>query len=130
MLGELDQFIRQQLQRPTGAACGRGRAGRRHQQGFLFTGELAVHSRARLFGERRLQIAEHEAALCPVHGGPAHANVPRNLLLAGSGVGCQQYLRALELARRMLAAAHKCREFSALGLAEFNPVAYIHPRLH
>src|SRR2546422_5124976 len=35
----------------------------------------------------------------------------------------------LELARRMLASAQKCGELGALGLAEFDPIAYIHPCL-
>jgi hypothetical protein len=34
-----------------------------------------------------------------------------------------QTLCALKLARRVLAAAQKRREFAALGLAEFNPIA-------
>src|SRR5882762_7574961 len=38
-------------------------------------------------------------------------------------------LRALELARRLLASAQKRREFATLGLAEFDPVAYVHLRL-
>jgi hypothetical protein len=46
-------------------------------------------------------------------------------LVTGARVGSQQNLRALELARRMLAAAQERREFAALGLAEFDAVAYI-----
>src|SRR5260370_17144482 len=45
-----------------------------------FAGKLAVSSRARLFTERRLQVAEHEASLGAVHGGPADANVGRDIL--------------------------------------------------
>src|SRR5215831_7327421 len=41
----------------------------------------------------------------------------------------QQNLRSLELARGMLASAHNRGEFGALGLAQFNPIAYIHPCL-
>jgi hypothetical protein len=44
-------------------------------------------------------------ALGPVHGRPAHADADRDVLVAGTRVGSQQNLRALELARRMLAAA-------------------------
>jgi hypothetical protein len=44
-------------------------------------------------------------------------------------VSGQQNLRPLELARRLLAAAQKRREFAALGLAQFDPIAYIHPCL-
>ena len=38
----------------------------------------------------------------------------------------KQYLRPLELARRVLAAAQKCRKFGALGLGQFYMIAYIH----
>ena len=48
---------------------------------------------------RRRQVTEHEAALCPVHGGPAHPDAPGNLLVAGAGIGCQQNLRALDIRR-------------------------------
>jgi hypothetical protein len=41
----------------------------------------------------------------------------------------QQNLRALELAHRMLAAAKKPRKFATLGLAQFDPIPYIHPHL-
>jgi hypothetical protein len=47
-------------------------------------------------------------------------------LVSGSGIGGQENLRQLELARRMLPAAHKRRQFGALGLAEFNPIPYTH----
>src|ERR1700719_1617880 len=40
MLGEPDQFIRQQLQGPTGATLRWGGTGGRDQQGFLFAREL------------------------------------------------------------------------------------------
>src|ERR1700730_17154931 len=90
---------------------------------------LAARSWARLFAECRLQVAEHKAALGPVNGGTAHAHAACNLFVAGSGVGRQQNLRPLELARRMLASAQKGRELGALGLAELDPIAYIHPCL-
>src|ERR1700730_16096466 len=96
------------------------------QQGFLFARELAGRARTRLFTQRLFQIAHQEAALGPVHGRPAHADADRDVLVAGARVGSQQNLRALELARRMLAAAQERREFAALGLAEFDQVAYIH----
>src|SRR5215470_12008464 len=38
------------------------------QQGLLFAGQLAICSGARLFAERRLQVAKHEAALGPIDG--------------------------------------------------------------
>jgi hypothetical protein len=129
MLGELDQRTRQQHQRPTGAARRRLGTGRRHQKGLFLARELAARSWARLFAERRLKVAEHKAALGPVDGGTAHAHAACNLFVAGSGVGRQQNLRPLELARSMLASAQKGRELGALGLAEFDPIAYIHPCL-
>src|SRR6266487_2649022 len=126
VLGEPDQFVRQQLQGPTGAALGWARTGGRDQQGFLFARELAARSRTRLFTERGLQVADDKAALGPVHGRAAHADAGRDLLVTGARVGSQQNLRALELARRMFAPAQKRRECAALGLAEFDPITYIH----
>src|SRR6266498_3072601 len=98
VLGEPDQFVRQQLQGPTGAALGWARTGRRDQQGFLFARELAACSRTRLFTERGLEVADDKAALGPVHGRAAHADAGRDLLVTGARVGSQQNLRALELA--------------------------------
>jgi hypothetical protein len=63
-----DQFTRQEFQRPARATFGRVRTGRCDQQGLLFAGELAVGSRAWLFAERGLQVADHEAALGPIDG--------------------------------------------------------------
>ena len=71
VLGEPDQFIRQELQGPTGAAFGRGR---RDQQGFLLAGKLTVRAGPRLFAQRRLQIAEYEAALGPIDGRSTHSD--------------------------------------------------------
>jgi hypothetical protein len=62
---------------------------------------VAVCSRARLFAERRLQVAKHAAALGPIAGRAVHSDAPRDLLVAGTGVSSQQNLRAFELARRM-----------------------------
>ena len=80
---------RQQLQGPTGTSCGWVRTGRRDQQRFLFARELAACSGARLFAEPGLQIAEHEAALGPVDGGPTHADAGRDRLVARPGVSGQ-----------------------------------------
>src|SRR6266705_2970803 len=115
VLGEPDQFVRQQLQGPTGAALGWARTGGRDQQGFLFARELAARSRTRLFTERGLQVADDKAALGPVHGRAAHADAGRDLLVTGARVGSQQNLRALELTRRMFAPAQKRRECAALA---------------
>jgi hypothetical protein len=62
--------------------------------------------------------------LGPVHGRAAHCHGACNLVVAVASIGRQQDLCSLELARRMLAAAEKRRQFYALGLAEFNPIAY------
>ena len=122
VLGELDQLTRQKLQGPAGTAFGRARTSRRHQQSLLFAGELALCSGARLLAERRLQVAEHEAALGPVDGRAAHADAPRDLIVTGTGIGGQENLRSLELARGVLSAAQKRGEFSPPGLAQFDPI--------
>src|ERR1700676_1475715 len=44
---------------PARAAFGWARTGRRDQQGLLFARELTIRPRARLFAERRLQVAAH-----------------------------------------------------------------------
>ena len=74
-------------------------------------------------------VAEHEAALGPVHGRPANADTGGDRLVTGAGIGGEQNLRPLELARRLLATAQKRPEFGALGMAELHPIPYIHPRL-
>src|SRR5262245_45611818 len=76
-----------------------------------------------------LQVTEHEALLGSVHGRATNSHVGGNIVVAGPRVGGQQNLRSLELARGVLASAHNCGEFGALGLAQFNPIAYIHPCL-
>jgi hypothetical protein len=129
VLGEPDQFIGQQLQRPAGAAFGRVRTGRCDQQGLPFAGELAIRSRARLFTERRLQVANYEAALGPIDGRAADPDAPRDLLVADAGIRSQQNLCTLELARRVPAAAEERLELIAFSLAELDPIAYIHPCL-
>src|ERR1700680_3175451 len=116
-------------QGPTGTAPRWLGTGRRNQQGFLFARELTARSRARRFAQRCLQVAEHEALLGPVDGRAADAHTGCNILVADPRVSGQQNLRPLELARRLLAAAQKRREFAAFGLAQFDPIAYIHPCL-
>ena len=93
------------------------------------TRELAACSGARLFAERLLQVAEHEALLGSVDGRAASAHAPHDIVVAGAGIGGQQNLRPFELACRVLAPAQKPREFGAFGLAQFNSIAYIHPYL-
>ena len=125
MFGELDHRACQQLERPAGAAFRGTGAGRRYQQGFFLDREFAFRPGTRLVAQRPFQIALHEAALDPVHGRAAHADTPRDLLVARTGIGGQQDLGSLELARRMLAAAEQRPEFRALDLAEIDPIAYI-----
>ena len=74
-------------------------------------------------------LAEHKAALGPVYGRAADADATGDLLLAGAAIRCQQNLRAFELARPTLAAAQQCGQLVAFALVEFDPIAYIHPRL-
>jgi hypothetical protein len=61
--------------------------------------------------------------LGPVDGRAADAHAGRDIIVAGPCIGGQQYLRPLELARRMPASAQKRREFPALGLAELDPIS-------
>src|SRR6266568_1273473 len=60
---------------------------------------------ARFFAERGLQVAFDEAALGPVHRRSADGDADGDVFIAGAGIGRQQDLRPLELARGMLAAA-------------------------
>src|SRR5207249_10312293 len=89
--------------------------------------------RARPSGGLAQAVATSKASCLPVslrsapgHGRAAHADAPRDLLVAGPGIGGQQCLSSLELAGRMLAAAEQRPEFGALDLAEIDPIAYIH----
>src|SRR6266508_3046611 len=129
VLGEADHRTRQQLQRPTSAALRGLGTGGRDQQGFLLARELTACSRAWLFAKRCLQVTEHEALLGSVHGRAANSHAGGDIVVAGPRVGGQQNLRSLELARGVLASAHNRGEFGALGWAQFNPIAYIHPCL-
>src|SRR5262249_42882341 len=101
----------------------------RDQECFLFAGKLAPCPRARLLAERRLQVAEHESALGPVHGGAAHPDIASNLLVAGAGIRRQQNLRPLELARRLPAPSQERGQLLAFGWLEFDAISYIHPCL-
>jgi hypothetical protein len=126
VFGELDHGTGQKLQRPAGATLRRARAGRSHKQSFFLAGELALRPRTRFFAQRPLQIAFHEAPLGPVHGGAAHRHGAGNLVITAAGVSRQQYLRSLESAGGMLAAAQHRGELVAFGLAQFDPITYIH----
>ena len=126
MPGELGHGIGQQFKRPTGATLRGVCASRCDQQCFFLAGELALRRRTRILAQCPFQIAFHEAAFSPVHGGTAHRHRTRNLFIAVAGIGRQQDLGALEFAGGMLAVAQHRREFTAFDLAQFDPIAYIH----
>lgn len=63
MFGKFDHRACQQLERPAGTALRGTGTGGRHQQGFFLSGEFAFRSGTRLFAQRPLQIAFHEASL-------------------------------------------------------------------
>jgi hypothetical protein len=126
VVGELDHGVGQQCQGPSGpagrwfGACGC------HQQGFFLAGQLALRARTRLLAQRPFEIALHEAALGPIDRRAAHRHGTSNLLIPAAGIGGEQNLGALELARGMRAAAEHRAQFIALGLAQFDPITYIH----
>ncbi len=126
MLGQLDHLAGQQFQGPAGTAGRWFGAGGRHQQRLLLAAQLALSTRARLFAQRRLQVAQHQAPLGAVHRRAAHPDTAGDLLVAGARIGRQQDLRLLQLAHRMLAAAQERCELGAFGLAQFDPIPYIH----
>src|SRR6266851_3731556 len=132
MLGELDHRPGQQCQRPARAGLGRVGAGGRHQQRLLLARELAFRPGAGLLAERGFQVAFDEAALGPVYRRTADGDADGDVFVAGAGIGRQEDLCPLELARGMLAAAQQSGEFVALVLAQLHSVTYIHrcpPRL-
>src|SRR6201998_1476282 len=64
-----------------------------------------------------------------VHGGTAHRHRTRNRFTAVAGIGRQQDLGALKFAGGSFAFAQHRGEFTAFGLAQFDPITYIHPDL-
>lgn len=129
MIGKLDHRVGQQRQRPAPPAGRRLGACSRHQQGLFFAVELALRAGTWLLAQGPLQIAFHEAALGPIDGRTTHADGAGNLLVAAAGVGRQQNLRSFEFAGGMFAAAQHRSQFVALGLAQLDPITYIHRRL-
>jgi hypothetical protein len=126
MLRQFDHRSSQEVERPALPPLRRVGAGGRRQQRRLLAGQLAWRTWARFLSERQLQIAFHEAPFGSVHRGPADRDAARDRLLADTGVGGQQDLRPLDLARRLFAAAQHRRELRAFRLAQFHPVPYIH----
>jgi hypothetical protein len=96
------------------------------QQRFLLASELALCAWTRILAQRPFQIAFHEAPLGPVHGGAAHRHRAGNLFIVAAGIGRQQYLGALEFAGGSFAFAQHRDEFTAFGLAQLDPITYIH----
>ena len=82
---------------------------------------LRVRAGARLLAQRAVQIAFHEAPLGPVYGRTAHRHGAGNLVITRARVGRQQYLRSLELAGGMLAAAQHRGEFARVRLGSIRP---------
>jgi hypothetical protein len=96
------------------------------QEAPFATRQLSLGSRPRLLAERCRQVAFDEAALGPIHRRATDADAERDVVVFHPGVGGEQDLRPLELARPLVAAAQHRPEFVALDLAQFNPVPYIH----
>ena len=126
MIGQPDHRIGQQLERPAGPTFRRGRASGSHQQGLLFARQLAPGARPGLLVQGGRQVAFHEAALGAVHRGGADPDALGNHLVAAAGIGREQDLRPLQLARCLPAAAQHGREGVALRLAQLHPEAYVH----
>jgi RNA-directed DNA polymerase len=82
LVGQPDHLVRQQFQRPMGAARRRARARGRHQQGFLLTGELALRAGTWLFAQRPFQVAFDEASLGPVDRRSANPDTQGDILIA------------------------------------------------
>jgi hypothetical protein len=83
-------------------------------------------ARTRLLAKRLLEIAFDETALGPRHRRGPHRHDAGNLVITAARIGRQQDLRPFEFAYGMLAAAQHRLQCAVLGLAQFDPVAYIH----
>ena len=129
MVGQLDHRASQQLQRPAGATFGRARTGGGDEEGFFVAGQLAIGAGPRLFVQGGFEIAFNEAALGPVNGRAADSDRRGNSVVAETAVGGEQNLGSFDLAGVMLAAAYQRGEFTPLGFAQFDMVAYVHPGL-
>ena len=130
MPGELHHGIGQQCQRPTRPARRRAGARGRHQKRLFLAGELALRARARLLAQGRFHIAFDKPALGPINRRSADADSPGDILITHPLIGRQENLRALDLARGVLAALQQVAQLLALRLAQFDSVTYIHRRPH
>src|SRR5271166_2125281 len=129
MVGQLDHRASQQLQRPAGATFGRARTCGGDEEGFFVAGQLTIGAGPRLLVQGGFEIAFNEAALGPVNGRAADSDSSGNIVVAETAVGGEQNLGSLDLAGVLLAAAHQRGEFTPLGFAQFDVVAYVHPGL-
>ncbi len=129
MVGQLDHRASQQLQRPAGATFGRARTCGGDEEGFFVAGQLTIGACPRLLVQGGFEIAFNEAALGPVNGRAADSHSSGYIVVTEPAVGGEQNLGSFELAGVMLAAAHQRGEFTSLGFAQFDMVAYVHPGL-
>lgn len=126
VIGQLDHGVGKQFQRPAASARRRVRARRRHQQGFLLAGQLALGPRTRQFAHCVFQIALHKTALGAIDSRAAHRRHPGNLLVAASGIRGKQDLGSLELTGSMPASLQHGVQLVAFGLAQFHSITYVH----
>ena len=129
MVGQLDHRASQQLQRPASATFGRARTGGGDEEGFFVAGQLTIGACPRLLVQGGFEITFNEAPLGPVNGRAADSHSSGNIFVAEPAVGREQNLGSFDLAGVMLAAAHQRGEFTPLGFAQFDMVAYVHPGL-
>src|SRR5271165_6643077 len=129
MVGQLDHRASQQLQRPAGATFGRARTCGGDEEGFFVAGQLTISACPRLLVQGGFEITFNEAALGPVNGRAADSHSSGNIVVAETAVGGEQNLGSFDLAGVLLAAAHQRGEFTPLGFAQFDMVAYVHPGL-
>ena len=126
VLCQLDHLVGKQVQRPARAPIRWAGARGGDQQCLLAAGQLARGAGALLFGKGKLKIALHEAAFGAIDGGTTNAERGCNRVIGDTGIGRQQDLGTLELARRVLPAAQQGGEVVTFGLAQSDPTAYIH----
>lgn len=127
--GQLDHRAGQQLQRPAGATFGRARTCGGDKQGFFVAGQFAIGAYPRLLVQGGFEIAFNEATLGPVNGRAADSHSRGDIVVAEPAVGGEQNLGPFELAGAMPAAADQRGQFTPLGFAQFDMVAYVHPGL-
>ncbi len=96
------------------AAFGRVRTGCCDQQGLLFAGDLAVGSRVRTLSGP--PVADHKAALGPIDGRAAYPDAARD----------PRHWRRHPQPAKSARAAPAWRWRPAFGLAEFDPMMYVH----